>query len=1118
MTSAANEMRRRNRTMTSIAQPTRRQPTRRRHFAVGVLISAVVALSALGAQPAAAAPTLTVGVSHTPTVINRGDGLATYSIVVSNSGDTPTNGTTTATATLPTGVQAGTLSGSGWTCSVTTVTCTRSNSLVGGASYPTITLAGWLDDAAADPVTISASATSSGPPAIGPVTAEDSFTFGPRTLFGLTNFMAVAHDGLGNDLTQAGGHPFVGETAFAFTTKTVFPGKQVPVEDVRNLVVDLPAGFIGNPMAAPVLCAGSDRLQYGTGAGGCPEASAVGGVQLNIASVAGIPGITNAVVFALEPERGYPAGFGFNSGGLIFILRPVVRSDGDYGLTISSPYPPQQPSLYGVDLQFCGFGVRVDPVNNRSDGCKDPSSADANPVPFLSNIPTCTGVRPVTSIHVDSYQRPGGKLSSGLPNLTDLNWRSYSAASPAVTDCDKLAFDPSVSIDPTVKAPDKPTGLDVGMHFPQDGLLDPDGLATAHLKTAVVTLPEGLTINPAAAGGLQACSDADLRLHSLEPISCPDASKVGIATATTPLLAEALSGSVYIRTQNSMDPESGEMFRIALVLENRERGISVRLPGEVRANAQTGRLTALFDNNPQLPVSDIELKIKDGSRAPLATPKACGTHEIATQLTPWSAPFTPDATASDGFSIDCAPGLGSFAPSFAAGTVSPTARGFSPFVLAVEKPDGQSDIDGVSLSMPTGLLATLKDNLGTRVGTAKVAAGPGASPFWLSGPVVLEGPYGDAPFSLRVTVPAVAGPFNLGDVVVRQKIYVDPTDARVTVVSDPLPTIVKGVQARLQNIRVDIDKPGFMLNPSDCSPKQVQATILSAEGTRADVANHFQASGCADLRFKPRLRLALKGRRQVRTGKHPAIRAVVRQRGISEAGIAKAEVRLPKSLALDVNNAQELCEFDDGTRPDLENHCPKGSIVGRARAKTPLLNRDLVGNVYFVKNVRIDKDTGNEIRTLPMIVVALRGEIAVNLVGESDTTRSGKLVNTFDNVPDAPITRFNLNIAGGKNGILAVTRTRRSRINLCKRPNRHIAEADMDGQNGKRHDFNVRMNTPCRKRRQSAAKVCRKRTDTKQGFRRCVTKVKRHRAQKRRAAQKRKAAKRSDRAGGASRS
>jgi hypothetical protein len=266
----------------------------------------------------------------------------------------------------------------------------------------------------------------------------------------------------------------------------------------------------------------------------------------------------------------------------------------------------------------------------------------------------------------------------------------------------------------------------------------------------------------------------------------------------------------------------------------------------------------------------------------------------------------------------------------------------------------------------------------------------------------------------------------------------------------------------VRDIRVNVDRGGFTLNPSSCAEKSIVGDIHAQDGTTVQRSSRFQVGDCAALRFKPRLGLSLTGRRQVTTGKHPGVRAVVKQTGVGESGIRQAVVRLPKSLALDPDNAQALCEFVDGTKDDLENRCPKGSIVGRARAVSPLLKQPLTGNVYFVKNVRIDKQTGNQIRTLPMIVVALRGEIAINLRGESSTTKAGRLVNTFANVPDAPISQFNLNVAGGGNGILAVTRTRKSKINLCA--SRQVADTDMIGHNGKRRDVGVTMKTQCPKK------------------------------------------------------
>jgi hypothetical protein len=403
-------------------------------------------------------------------------------------------------------------------------------------------------------------------------------------------------------------------------------------------------------------------------------------------------------------------------------------------------------------------------------------------------------------------------------------------------------------------------------------------------------------------------------------------------------------------------------------------------------------------------------------------------------------------------------------------------------VFDLNRGDRQDVIDGLDVALPGGLLGAVRNvelctdaaadagscPVASRVGSATVAAGPGSNPFYLRDqPVSLTGPYKGAPYGLAVAVHAAAGPFDLGTVVVRQALHVDPNTAKVTVKSDPLPTIRDGVPFRVRRVHVVTDRPGFMRSPTSCKAKTIGTSVSSAGDQTANLSAPLQATGCSKLAFKPKLALSLTGKKQTRTGKHPGLKATVTQRS-GEAGIQKAEVRLPKSLALDPSNAQALCEFADGTKDDLENRCPKGSTVGRAKATSPLLKKPLSGNVYFVKNVRIDPKTGNAIRTLPMIIVALRGEIDINLRGESSTTNSGKLVNTFDNVPDAPLSQFNLNINGGNTGILAVTRTRKGKINLCA--GRHIAEADIDGHNSRSSDLDIGMKTPCSKRQTKAAK------------------------------------------------
>ncbi len=880
----------------------------------------------------------------------------------------------------------------------------------------------------------------------------------PGSEFGISSFITEVKNSAGTDETRAGAHPHSARAEFklnSYSTSLGMINDLRPIEDPKTIITKLPPGFNGNPLAAeqcPLSWVQRDSLAPSL----CPDGSVVGYVILD-----GLTPIASPVV-NVKPEVGFPAEFAFSEAGLTFPLYPHLRSDGDYGIDMVVPGANNN-WITRADVTFCGYGVDVTygPSTGTSTfECLNPGDPGAFDRPFLTNPATdCTDVAPVTTLEMDSWPNPGV-------------FKAAEAVSPLITDCDSLVFDPSVDVEATTSAPDAPSGLDVDLSFPQDDNVD--GQAPPALKKAVVTLPEGMSINPTAADGLQACSDEHLQLKSKQPVTCPGSSKIGTVTAKSPLLEEELSGGVFIRSQNSDDPESGEMFRLALVLESEARGISVRLPGQVRVDKDTGRIETTFDNNPELPVSDIDVKLKSGARAPLATPPTCGSKTVEIELTSWGGQ-TVNRTSD--FEIDCAAGLGGFAPTFSAGTATPIGGEFSPFALSIAKRDGDSALNGVSLKLPTGLLAKVKGNLGTQVGSVRAFAGPGGSPFVLPGTVTLEGPYGDAPYSLRVVVPAKAGPFDLGDVVVRQKVYIDPTTAEVSVASDPVPTIVKGVPARLQRLDVDVDKPGFMINPTSCEAKEITGVLGSEAGLTAEVRSRFQTGDCTALPFQPKLAMSLTGKRQVTTGKHPGVQAQVNQTGIGEAGIQKAVVRLPKSLALDPNNAQALCEFEDGTKPDLENRCPKGSIVGKAKATTPLLEGELSGNVYFVKNVRKDPKTGNLIRTLPMIVVALRGEIAINLKGESSTTKAGKLVNTFNNVPDAPISQFNLDIAGGKNGILAVTRTRKAKINLCA--GRHIAEADMDGQNGRRHDFDVRMKTPCTKRQTKAAKRQAKRAAAK---------------------------------------
>jgi hypothetical protein len=835
--------------------------------------------------------------------------------------------------------------------------------------------------------------------------------------FGIQSFDGEVTNSDNTVFTQAGGHPHAASTTIDFNLNPDDP--MVPVDDVKHIVIDLPPGFAGNPAALPKC----EIAQVDVGQG-CPTDTQVGTILI----VGGLIATGPIAVFNMVPPRGMPAMFSFTYSSVIVNLEPRVRTESDYGLTLTSSDIPQMVPIVRVVGTFSG----VTPDGQRA---------------FLTNPVTCTppGVGLETKLSIDSWKNPGvfdhASFFSHLSAPDQLVQQGPDG-------CDRVPFEPSIDIAPTTRVADAPTGLNVDLTFPQGGLLNPDGIATAHLKKATVTLPEGMSVNPSAANGLAACADAQLKLRSVDAVSCPDGAKVGTVTARSPLLDESLSGGIFIRSQNSGDPESGEMFRIALVLENKERGLSVRLPGSIRADAHTGQLVTTFDNNPQLPVSDISLHFNSGPRAPLATPPTCGQKEIVSELTSW---IGQTVTRRSTFTIDCAPGLGAFAPSFTAGTIDPKAGSYSPFTLKIGRPDGQSALDGLTLKLPQGLLANLRGNLGKQVGTVHAAAGPGETPYWLPGMVVLEGPYGDAPYSLRATVPAKAGPFDLGEVVVRQKIYVDPITAVVTVVSDPLPTIVKGVPVRLQTLAVDVDKPGFTLNPTSCDPKQVDGALHAASGQTAAVTKPFQVSGCPDLELTPDIGLTFSGKGQTTDNKHPAVSADVTQQP-GQANLKKVRVALPLSVALDPDNANGLCEFVDGSK--VEPTCPKASIVGTATATTPILDQPLTGPVYFVKNIRIDKKTGRQIKTLPKLVIPLVGEngLRLTLTGTSDVA-DNRLVTTFDNIPDAPVSSFKLNIIGGKGGILVVSGT-----DICKAS--QVADQQIDGQNGKTADADVYIQTP----------------------------------------------------------
>jgi hypothetical protein len=1105
---------------------------------LAVAILASTATSALLAASASAAVEWTSEKWQAPTNLPPG-GSGLIRIAVENEGDTASTALPTVSFSLPDGVTLGATGASTfWSCtssgSPQAVTCVHP--FAPFAPLGPNTRAG-LGETLLDinvPVDIAPGAGEGVLPFLvtidgDGVTATQSHTLrlgGARLPFGPTpgSFKAGAFDALGAAFTQAGGHPYEATTSFDYNTRWVEPYAIRSEGDPRDIVVDLPAGFVGDPTSGPQ-CQSMTRVR---------EWRCAASTQVGVATIAP-PVAANARlrmlgVYNVARPKDAPALLAFNSPVGVISIEPVLRSDGDWGLSAQVRGLSQldvilssSVTLWGVpadprhDAQRCprpnliaqacvGYdeaGVGV--VGDASVANPSPSTAPLKP--FLTNPTRCSGQPDATMLHLSQYQAFAAFELDGDPDLSDPDWVSDEAFSPPLTGCDRLSFDPSVSVAPTASAPDAPSGLEFELRVPQND--DPDGLASAHLRNATVTLPEGMTVNPSSAGGLDACSSAQIGLVSKSPVrftklepACPLASKIGEVEVETPLLDVPLTGDVFLARQ--ADNPFDSLLGIYLVV--RGPGILGKLAGHVKADPQTGRLSTTVTDNPQLPFDALRLELKGGERAPLTTPSACGTHTVTAALTSWAGHAVE---VSDSFSIDC-PGSGTgFDPGFTAGSVKTLAGSFSPFAARITR-DGGKELGRVDMTLPQGALANLRSvavcgaaqvdaaagktgvasqgapacPAGSQVGTTTVGAGAGSQPFFArlpgstaSGRVFLTGPHSASQFKpagfsqtdygLAIEVPAVAGPFDLGTVLVRAAILTDPATAQVRVVSDRLPRILQGIPLNLRDVRVDVDRAKFATTPTSCADKEVVADIRAQDDTQAVRRAKYRVGDCAALRFAPRLGLRLTGKKQTRTGGHPGVRALVRQSGIGEAAIKRAEVRLPKALALDPDNAGALCEFADGTKPDLESRCPKGSIVGRAKAVSPLLKRPLTGNVYFVKNVRRDKRTGNAIRTLPMLVVALRGEVDINLEGKS-SVKAGRLVNTFAGVPDAPNSRFNLNIRGGSEGIVVVTASAKGRLSIC---GPQAAQAKMDGHNGKRTVRQIRVKTPCAKRKSAKRKL-----------------------------------------------
>lgn len=842
---------------------------------------------------------------------------------------------------------------------------------------------------------------------------------------------------MGTSSQQAGAHPDV-TTSFELATS----GVEQTAGDLKDVKVTLPPGLVGNTVGMPRCPTARATARE------CPRDTIVGvaAVTLRTLFQEGVkaPDVEIEPVYNIEPSPGEPAAFTFTVVDFPVRLDTSVMTDGDDAVRVTTsdiseadPILGSSVTIWGVPADHNGPGV-IKVVNDELGGLTaglGGRATDASRVPLLTNPTQCSS--PLTGeLEVDEWGR-GRDVFTG-----------EQAALGSMTGCGLMPFSAGMAMLPDTLEAGAPAGYDFNLHVPQTN--DPDGLSEPDVRKVVTTLPMGTVVSPSSAVGLQACTDEEFfgppAERGLEraatPGNCPRNSQVGTVSIRTPALALPLTGDVYLGAPNCEpcspdDAQDGKMVRLFVqVVGEGETGIVVKLEGHVSLNQQTGQLTATFDDNPQLPFSDFKLTLGGGSRATLANPRICGPVSTSLDMTPWSNPFATDVSATSAFEVNQACISPQFNPSFVAGTTNIQAGEYSPFTLSFGRTDADEFLNGLQIQMPRGLLGSLtgiplckepdasQGNCPAEslIGHTQVLTGPGGTPFLVTGGrVYLTESYKGAPFGLSIVVPAKAGPFTLsgttgtGNVVVRAAINVDPHTVALTVTSDPLPTALDGIPLQLKVVNVTIDRPGFTFNPTSCAKMTISAALSSKESGGVQAHVPFQVTNCAGLGFKPVFKVATSGKTSRADGASLDAKLTY-PTGAKYANIAKVKVDLPKRLPSRLTTLQKACPA--ATFNANPAACPGDSVVGIARAVTPILPVQLKGPAYFVSH-------GGE--AFPNLIVVLQGYgVRVDLIGDTFISKSGVTSSTFNQIPDVPVSSFELYLPQGRDSALAANG------NLCK--------------------------------------------------------------------------------------
>jgi uncharacterized repeat protein (TIGR01451 family) len=1020
---------------------------------------ALLGLWLIGAPPADAAsgPHWSIVAQSEPTYFKAGDAADAYRLIVRNDGGAQTERGTTVkvTDTLPPGVTATKVSGGGEAANGSgfpkySLKCPEGP--VTGAlvcTYEEDSLHGAVLAGATISITITVSgvglggsnyATVSGGGAPSASVREEAGVGEGPVPFGMAYFTAAAVGEGGEAAIQAGSHPFELTASLAFNISAREPPgtPEAALADAapRDLEVALPVGLVGNPSAVPQCSQAA--FQVGEKLN-CPLDTQVGTVKPLFYGTfpAGV-----IPVFNIAPPPGQPAELGFTIAGFghVPIFFHLRRGGGGYGLVVNLHNIPETGPLQGAILtlwgvpadgshdleregtsgegnlqreEFCEPEIKVEGGVEQDKRC--PSGIAAKP--FLTLPGRCEGALSISAFS-DSWQpsEPTSELETKLA---------------ALDGCEHLSFTPSIAVAPETTQAGSPSGYTVDIHVPQHE--DPSALATPDLRRAILRLPAGTVVSPSVADGLQGCSSGQFDLASTNTANCPGASQIGTVEITTPLLSSPLRGGLFLAAPacapcTPSDAREGRMIRLLLQAEG--SGLNVKLEGSVSVDQDTGQLTVSFEEDPQLPFEDLKLSLNGGPRAPLANPSTCGV-SLATfaELAPYSGQ-APAQQSSQPYELSGCPAP-QFRPSFIAGTTNNEAGAFSPATVTLSRSDHDENFEAITLHTPPGLIGMLSKvapclkaqvlvhacGPESHLGSASVGAGPGSSPFFLHGDVYLTGPHDGAPFGLSIVVAALAGPLNLGTLEVGASVNLDPTTAALTITSDPLPRSLDGIPLQIRTISLDLDRRGFIVNPTSCTPSRITAALRSAQGSIAAVSSRFQAASCATLAFRPKLTAVTHAWTSKALGVYLHVKL---QATAGQANFAKLKLDLPRQLPARLSTLRNACLASVFAANPAG--CPAVSVLGTASAATPVLASPLRGPVYLVSH-------GGS--AAPALEIVLQGEgVILRLDGQTSISH-GIASSAFRTLPDAPISTFDLVLDDGSHSALGANLPRGAGRSMC---------------------------------------------------------------------------------------